>query len=152
MTFMWIFLCTYPMFYTAGMCDVTYIGVYNTYLHSKCFLSAPYNNITSGASPHSKLLIVYSDSSPRVYAVSQSSPLCTDQRHISCRNTVWSVYTVLLLSGPMIFEAVTRVIPHLNHKPKKFAYFFDGNIRWLCWGASCSSRWHVLMEVAVCFG
>ena len=31
------------MFYTAGMCDVTYIGVYNTYLHGKCFLSAPYN-------------------------------------------------------------------------------------------------------------
>ena len=49
------------MFYTAGMCDVTYIGVYNTYLHGKCFLSAPYNDITSDASPHSKLLIVYSD-------------------------------------------------------------------------------------------
>jgi len=55
------FLGTYPMFYTAGMCDVTYIGVYNTYLHGKCFLSAPYNDITSDASPHSKLLIVYSD-------------------------------------------------------------------------------------------
>ena len=39
------FLCTYPMFYTAGMCDVTYIGVYNTYLHGKCFLSAPYNDL-----------------------------------------------------------------------------------------------------------
>ena len=49
------------MFYTTGMCDVTYIGAYNTYLHGKCFLSAPYNDITSGASPHSKLLIVYSD-------------------------------------------------------------------------------------------
>ena len=32
------FLGTYPMFYTAGMCDVTYIGVYNTYLHGKCFI------------------------------------------------------------------------------------------------------------------
>ena len=31
------FLGTYPMFYTAGMCDVTYIGEYNTYLHGKCF-------------------------------------------------------------------------------------------------------------------
>jgi len=86
------FLGTYPMFYTAGMCDVMYIGVYNTYLHGKCFLSAPYNDITSNASPHSKLLFVSSDSSPRVYAISQSSPQCTDQRHISCRNAVWSVF------------------------------------------------------------
>ena len=43
------FLGTYPMFYTAGMYDVTYIGVYNTYLHGKCFLSAPYNDKTSHA-------------------------------------------------------------------------------------------------------
>ena len=55
------FLCSYPMLFTTGMCDVTYIGVYNTYLHGKCFLYAPYNDITSDASPHSKLLIVYSD-------------------------------------------------------------------------------------------
>jgi len=96
------FLGTYPMFYTAGMCDVTHIGVYNTYLHGKCFLSTPYNDITSDASPHSKFLIVYSDSSPHVYAISQSSPLCTD-RHTPCRNTVGSLYTVLLLSGPIIF-------------------------------------------------
>jgi len=126
------FLGTSPMFYTVCMCDVTHTGVYNTYLHGKCFMSAPYNDITSYASPHSNLLIVSSDSSPCVYAISQSSPLCTDQRHISCRNTVWSVYTVLLLSGPIIFEAVMRVIPHLNHKPKKCVYFFDSNIRWLC--------------------
>jgi len=85
------FLGTSPMFYTAGVCDVTYIGVYNTYLHGKCFLSAPYD-IISHASPHSKLLFVSSDSSPRVYAISQSSPLCTDQHHISCRNTLWSVF------------------------------------------------------------
>ena len=69
------FLGTYPMFYTTGMCDVTYIGVYNTYLHGKCFLSAPYSDINSHASPHSKLLFVSSDSSPRVYAISQRSPL-----------------------------------------------------------------------------
>ena len=86
------------------------LRTYNTYLHGKCFRSAPYNDITSDASPHSKLLIVYSDSSPCVYAISQSSPLCT-YCHIPCRNTVWSVYTVLLLSGPIIFEAVTWVIP-----------------------------------------
>ena len=41
---------------------------------------------------------------------------------------------------------------HLNYKSKKFVYFFDGNIRWLCWSASCRSRWHVLVEAAVCFG
>ena len=59
---------------------------------------------------------------------------------------------VLLLSGLIIFEAVTLAMPHLNHKSKKYVHFFDGNIRWLRWSASCSSRWHVLMEVAVCFG
>ena len=67
------------MFYTAGMCDVTYIGVYNTYLQGKCFLSAPYNDITSDASPHSKLLIVHSDW-PKSTRVSQSTlcrPTCS---------------------------------------------------------------------------
>jgi len=39
------FLCTYPIIYTPGMCDVTYIRVYNTYLHGKCFLSVLYNDI-----------------------------------------------------------------------------------------------------------
>jgi len=78
------------MFYTAGMCDVMYIEVYNTYLHGKCFLSAPYNDMTSDASPHSKLLIVYSDSSPRMYlkAVDYAD------HHIPCTKTVWSVYKV----------------------------------------------------------
>jgi len=38
------FLCTYPLLYTAGLCDVTYIGVY-TCLHGKCFLSALYKDI-----------------------------------------------------------------------------------------------------------
>ena len=42
----------------------------------------------------------------------------------------WSA--VLLLSGPVIFEALMWVIPHLNHKPKKCVHFFNGNIRWLC--------------------
>jgi len=31
------FLGTYSMFYTTGMCDVTYIGVYNTYLPVNVF-------------------------------------------------------------------------------------------------------------------
>jgi len=92
MTLMWIFVCTYPMFYTADMCDVTYIGVYNTYLHGKCFLSALYNDKTSHAWPHSKLIFVPSEASPRVYATSQSNPVCADQRHISCRNTMWFVF------------------------------------------------------------
>jgi len=39
------FLCTYPLLYTAGMCDATYIAVYNTYLHGKYFLSTLYNDI-----------------------------------------------------------------------------------------------------------
>ena len=45
------FLCTYPFLYTADMCDVTYIGVYNIYLHGKCFLSVLYNDIISLTPP-----------------------------------------------------------------------------------------------------
>jgi len=73
------FLCTYPLLYTAGMCDVTYIAVYNTYLHDKCFLSAPYNDIICLAPSESTLLFVSGDSSSHVYATSRSSALCTDQ-------------------------------------------------------------------------
>jgi len=85
------FLCTYPLLYTAGMCDVMYIGVY-TYLHGKRFLSALSNDIICLASPQSTLLFVSSDSSSHAYATSQSSSLRTDQRHTSCRNTVCSVF------------------------------------------------------------
>ena len=48
------FLCTYPFLYTAGMCDVTYIEVYNIYLHGKCFLSALYNDIICLAPPQNQ--------------------------------------------------------------------------------------------------
>jgi hypothetical protein len=86
------FLCTYPLLYTAGMCDVTYMGVY-TYLHGKCFLSALYNDIIWLTSPHSTLLFVSSsDSSSCMCATSQSTLLRTNQRHTSCRNTVYSVF------------------------------------------------------------
>ena len=42
----------------------------------------------------------------------------------------WSA--VLLLSRPIIFEAVMLVMSHLNYKSKKCVHVFDGNIRWLC--------------------
>ena len=87
------FLCTYPLLYTAGMCDVTYIWVYNTYLHGKCVLSTLYNDIIFLTSPQSKLLFVSSDSSSHAYATSRSSWLCRGQRHTSCRNTVCSVFS-----------------------------------------------------------
>ena len=86
------FLCTYPFLYTAGVCDVTYIGVYNIYLHGKCFLFALYNDIICLAPPQSTLLFVSSDSSSHVYAISRSSSLRTDQHHSSCRNTTWSLF------------------------------------------------------------
>ena len=73
------FLCSYPLLYTAGTCDVTYIGVYNTYLHSKCFLSSLYNDIICIMPPHSMLLFVSSNSGSYAYATSQSSSLRTDQ-------------------------------------------------------------------------
>ena len=63
------------------MCVVTYIGVYNTYLNGKCFLSMLYNDIICATPPQSKLLFV-SISSHR-YATSQNNFLCTDQRHTS---------------------------------------------------------------------
>jgi len=85
-------LCTYPFRYTAGMCDVTYIGVYNIFLHGKCFLSALYNDIICLAPPQSTLLFVSSDSSSHAYATSQSCSLCADQHHTSCRNTTCSVF------------------------------------------------------------
>ena len=85
------FLCTYPLLYTAGLCDVTYIGVY-TCLHCRCFLSALYSDIICLALPQSVLLFVSSDSSSHVYATSRSSSIHTDQRHTSCRNTACSVF------------------------------------------------------------
>ena len=48
------FLCTYPFLYTSGMCDITYIGVYNIYLHGKCFLSALYNSIICLTPPQNR--------------------------------------------------------------------------------------------------
>ena len=81
-----LFLCT------AGMCDVTYIGVYNTHLHGKCFLSTLYNDISCITPPQSMLLFVSSDASSRVYATSRSSSLCTDQCHTSCRNIACSMF------------------------------------------------------------
>jgi len=69
------FLCNYSLLYATGMCEVMYIGVYNTYLHSKCFLPALYNDIICLMPTHSTLLFVYSDSGSHVYATSQSSSL-----------------------------------------------------------------------------
>jgi len=69
------FLCTYPFLYTAGMYDVTYIGVYNIYLHGKCFLSTLYNDIICLVPPQSVLLFLSIGSSSHAYATSQSSSL-----------------------------------------------------------------------------
>jgi hypothetical protein len=54
------FLCTNPLLYTAGMCDVKYTPVYNTYLHGRCFLSALYNDIICLAPSQSTLLFLWS--------------------------------------------------------------------------------------------
>jgi hypothetical protein len=85
-------LCIYPLLYTTGMCDVMYIGVYNTYLHGKCFLSTLCNDIICLVPSQSKLLFVSSDSGSHAYATSRSSSQRTDQRHTSCRNTVYSMF------------------------------------------------------------
>ena len=86
------FLCTYLFLYTAGMCDVTYIGVY-IYLHGRCFLSALYNDIKL-VSRHMKstLLFVSSDTSSHLYAISRSTSQRRDLHHTSCRNTTWSLF------------------------------------------------------------
>jgi hypothetical protein len=69
------FLRNYPLLYATGMCEVMYIGVYNTYLHGKCFLPALYKNIICLMTPQSMLLFVSSDSGSHVYGTSQSSSL-----------------------------------------------------------------------------
>ena len=63
------FLCTYPLLYTAGMCDVMYIEVC-TYVHGRCFLSALYSDIFCLMSSQSTLLFVSSVGSLHVYATS----------------------------------------------------------------------------------
>ena len=85
------FLCTYPLLYTAGLCDITYIRVC-TCLHGKCFLSPLYSDIICLVLPQSLLPFVSSDSSSHACATSRSSSLRTDQRHTSCRNTACSVF------------------------------------------------------------
>jgi hypothetical protein len=51
------FLYIYRTLYTAGMCDVTYIRVYNTSVHGKYFLSALYNDIICLTSTQSTLCV-----------------------------------------------------------------------------------------------
>jgi hypothetical protein len=51
---------------------------------------------------------------------------------IACHYVLIKWSAVLLLSGPIIFEAVRLAMPHLNYNSKKCVYFFDSNIRWLC--------------------
>ena len=77
------FLCTYSLPYTAGICVVTYIRVYNTYLHGRCSLSALYSDTSCPTPSQSTLLFVSSDSSSHAYATSRSISLRTDQCHTS---------------------------------------------------------------------
>ena len=111
MTLLWIF-CPYPILYAPGMCDVTYIRVYNTYLHGKCFLSTLYNDIICLMSAQSTLLFVSSDSNSHTYAISQSSSLHIDQHTLSaeiqrapCLIVQWTHATPLLFSfgRPMLW-------------------------------------------------
>jgi len=64
------FLCTYPLLYITDICYVTYIEVYNTYLHGICFLSALYNDISCLMPLQSLLRFVCSDPGSHTYATS----------------------------------------------------------------------------------
>jgi hypothetical protein len=83
------------------MCDITYIAVYNTYLHGRYFLSPLYKDISCLTPPHSTLLFLPSDSSSHrmspVHCLSCSLP--TDQRHTSCRITTRSVFACAANTG-----------------------------------------------------
>ena len=99
------FLCIYPLLYTAGMCNVTYIQAYNTYLYGKYFLSTMYNNIICLTSAQSVLLFMSSDWSSHVYAISWSSSLLSDQvtlpaevQHAWCLLVQRTHVTLLLFS------------------------------------------------------
>jgi hypothetical protein len=69
------FLRIYPLLYTASMCDVTIMGVHNTYLDSKFFLHTLYNDMICLAPSQWTLRFVSSDSRSNAYAASQRSPL-----------------------------------------------------------------------------
>src|SRR5215510_3052339 len=49
--------CIHTLAFNCSMCDVTYIELYNTYLHGTCFLSALYNDISFLISPQSTLCL-----------------------------------------------------------------------------------------------
>jgi hypothetical protein len=75
------FLCIHPLLYTAGTCDVTFIGVYNTYVHSKCFLPTLYNDMFWLTPSQSTLRFVSSDSHSNAYAAPRSSLLRRPTSH-----------------------------------------------------------------------
>ena len=103
------FPCTYPLLYTAGMCVVTYIGVYNTYLSGTCFLSTLYNDIICATPPQSKLLFV--SVSSHGYATSQNNFIHTNVTlpaeipRAPCLLVQWIHVTLLLFSfgRPMLW-------------------------------------------------
>jgi hypothetical protein len=105
------FLCTYPLFYIAGMCVVTYVVVY-TYLHGKCFLSALYNAVIWLASPQSKLLFVSSrDSSLRAYATSRYYAHTRHRRCFSVEGQCCKCFTSSRLSWYAVGLCLPREMP-----------------------------------------
>ena len=116
------FLCSYPMLFTAGMYDVTYIRVYNTYLHGTCFLSARYDIICL-LSSQSILVFVSSDSNS--HAV-QSRSLRT-VRHtavFACaantRDTAFGLGLPLEMPLAVIFSCCEWIINSRTRISRKF--------------------------------
>jgi len=119
------------------------LRIHNTYLQSKCFLSQLYNDTSCFLQQQSTLLCLATHRFTCVCHFSKQFTMHSRTSHLLQKYSV-------LPSGPIIFEAATLVMSHLNYNCEKYVYFSDRNVRWLCWSACCVFGCRVLVEVAIC--
>jgi len=81
------------LLYTAGLCDVTFIEIYNTYLHGICFLFRLYNDV-SCVTPQQTCLVTHRFTHADA---TRSSSLCWHRRPICCRRTACFVFAFFFL-------------------------------------------------------
>ena len=92
MTILWIFLYLPLALHRWHVWCYIYVGVHNTYLHGKCFLSALYKDIICLTPTQSTLLFVSSDSSSRAYATFRSVRNTQNNVTLPAANTSYSVF------------------------------------------------------------
>jgi hypothetical protein len=96
------FYCIYPLLYTTGMCEVTFIEIQNTYTANVFCSVCTMICVASRRNSHCYSLCpatytftwVQRLARSHAYTTSWTSSLCTDWRCISCRNTACSVFEI----------------------------------------------------------